>query len=134
MQDIVLKIDKSITKKSRLKTVDFDNLRFGRDFSDHMFLAEYAHGEWISNKIIPYGDMLFSPGSSVFHYGQAIFEGLKAYKTAEGKVLLFRPEENYKRFASSAERLCMPIVPYEVFMGGLLQLIDLDRDWVPEGA
>lgn len=133
MQDIVLKIDTSITKRSRLKDIDFDNLRFGREFSDHIFVAEYSHGEWVSNKIIPYGDMKFSPGSSVFHYGQAIFEGLKAHKTTDDKVLLFRPDENLKRFNSSAERMCMPTVPYEIFMGGMQKLIDIDRSWVPKG-
>ena len=126
-------IEKVITTKSRLDSVDFENLKFGREFSDHLFLADYFDGKWQSKKIIPYSEMSFSPGNSVFHYGQAIFEGLKAYKSNDGKVLLFRPEENFKRMNRSAERMCMPEVPREVFMEGLISLVDLDRDWVPEG-
>lgn len=126
-------IERKITDDSRLKNIDFDNLKFGREFSDHIFLAEFSDGRWHSKKIVPYEDMSFSPGSSVFHYGQAIFEGLKAFKSDDGKVLLFRPEENFLRMNISAERMCMPQLPREVFMDGLINLIDLDRDWVPEG-
>src|SRR5690606_173671 len=126
-------IEKVITEKSRLNDIDFENLKFGREFSDHLFLADYFDGKWQSKKIMPYSEMSFSPGNSVFHYGQAIFEGLKAYKSNDDKVLLFRPEENFKRMNRSAERMCMPKLPREIFMDGLTNLIDLDRNWVPEG-
>lgn len=126
-------IEKRVTNKSRLDEVDFENLKFGREFSDHLFLAEFYDGKWQSKMIMPYSEISFSPGNSVFHYGQAIFEGLKASRTESGKILLFRPEENFKRMNRSAERMCMPQLPKEIFMDGLTQLIDLDRDWVPEG-
>jgi branched-chain amino acid aminotransferase len=120
-------------QNSRLSEIDFDNLQFGRVFSDHMFLAEYENGEWTTAKIQPYGDLLFSPASCVFHYGQAIFEGLKAHPTESGEILLFRPEENLKRLNRSAERMCMPDVPMHIFMEGIKELIRIDRDWVPKG-
>ncbi|MBL4708139.1 MAG: branched-chain amino acid aminotransferase [Flavobacteriales bacterium] len=122
-----------LISSSKLSNIDFNNLKFGRDFSDHMLLAEYANGEWESVKIIPFQDINFSPAASVFHYGQAIFEGLKAHKTKDGEVLLFRPEENWKRMNLSAQRMCMAEIPSEIFLDGILQLIDLDRNWVPEG-
>lgn len=121
------------TSNSKLPSIDFNNLKFGRDFSDHMLLAEYANGEWKDVKIIPFQDIKFSPAASVFHYGQAIFEGLKAHKTKEGDILLFRPEENLDRMNLSAKRMCMPEVPFEIFIDGLIQLINLDRNWVPDG-
>lgn len=120
-------------ENSRLPEIDFDNLQFGRVFSDHMFLAEYENGEWISAKIMPYGDLMFSPASCVFHYGQAIFEGLKAHKSHSGEVLLFRPDENWKRLNRSAKRMCMPDVPEDIFIEGIRQLVALDKDWIPDG-
>ncbi len=121
------------TSNSRLLETDFENLQFGRVFSDHMFLAEYEDGEWTSAKIMPYGDMAFSPASCVFHYGQAIFEGLKAHKTPSGEILLFRPIENWKRLNRSADRMCIPEVPEHIFIEGIRQLVDLDRNWIPDG-
>lgn len=119
-------------KNSRLPEIDFGKLQFGRVFSDHMFLAEYENGTWNSAKIMPYGDIPFSPASCVFHYGQAIFEGLKAYKAESGEVLLFRPDENCKRLNRSAERMCMPNVPESIFIEGIRQLVALDKAWVPD--
>ena len=120
------------TPKSRLSEVDFDNLAFGRSFADHMLVAEYADGEWKSAKIQPYGPLSYQPAMMSIHYGQAIFEGMKAYRSKKGEVLVFRPEENMKRFNKSAVRMCMPEVPEELFLGGLKQLIELDNAWVPE--
>lgn len=99
--------------------------------SDHMLVAEYTDGQWTDIRIVPYGDISMSPSTSALHYGQAIFEGIKAYKFADGTVSIFRPDKNYERFNKSAVRLSMPEVPEEIFMGGLKALIDLDRDWVP---
>lgn len=121
-------------KESKLSSIDFSNLKFGRDFSDHMLLSEYSDGSWNSTNILPFQDLKFSPAAAVFHYGQAIFEGLKAHKNESGEVLIFRAEENWKRLNQSAERMCMPEVPFNIFMDGIKQLIDLDRDWVPVGA
>ncbi|MGN6638624.1 MAG: branched-chain amino acid aminotransferase, partial [Mucilaginibacter sp.] len=98
---------------------------------DHMFVADYADGEWKNFEIVPYGEIGFSPAISALHYGQAFFEGIKAYKHADGKVSVFRPDKNAIRFNKSAERLCMPQLPEEVFVQSIAALVDLDRDWIP---
>ena len=126
-----LQIEIQQTTKSRLQEVDFDNLVFGRNISDHMFIVEYRDGQWKDAKIVPYGDLSLSPATAALHYGQAIFEGMKAYKNEDGEVLLFRAIDNWKRLNKSAERLCMPSIPEEIFMGGLTELIRLDSGWVP---
>ncbi len=117
--------------QSKLSSVDFKNLPFGRIFSDHMFVAEYRDGEWVSQKIVPYGPLSYTPAMMSLHYGQAIFEGMKANKTAEGDITIFRPLENWNRFNKSAVRMCMPEVPEEIFMGGLTELLRIDKAWVP---
>lgn len=120
-------------KESRLSTIDFEQLEFGKIFSDHMFLAEFKEGHWASAKILPYQELSYAPAAAVFHYGQAIFEGLKANKTAEGEIILFRPEENWKRMNRSAQRMCMPEVPKEFFIEGIKELVSLDKNWIPYG-
>ena len=119
--------------KSKLSSINFDNLKFGRDFSDHMLLVEYNAGEWKTPQILPYQPLEFFPAASVFHYGQAIFEGLKAHKNEAGEVFIFRADENLKRLNASAERMCMPEIPATIFLDGLKQLIELDKDWIPVG-
>jgi branched-chain amino acid aminotransferase len=116
---------------SRLPEVDFDRLQFGRTFSDHMFLLEYANGAWQQGRIEPYGPFTLSPASMVFHYGQAIFEGMKAYRQTDGTVSLFRPGANIARFNRSAARMSMPAVPEDVFMDALTALLRVDEAWVP---
>jgi branched-chain amino acid aminotransferase len=108
-------LDIKITKAphSRLAEADFDNLPFGKTFTDHMFVADYADGEWKNFEIFPYGPIELSPAISALHYGQAFFEGIKAYKHADGTVSIFRPDKNAIRFNKSAERLCMPTLPEE---------------------
>lgn len=125
-----IKIEKAT--KSRIAEVDWDNLLFGREFSDHMFVMEYADGKWQNPVIQPYADLSLSPATSVLHYGQSFFEGMKAYKNNRNEILLFRPEENAKRFNISADRMCMPEVPVDIFIEALKTLVDLDRDWVPD--
>jgi branched-chain amino acid aminotransferase len=120
------------TNKSRLSQVDFDNLKFGQILSDHMLIAKYADGAWQEVKIVPYGNISISPSSSSIHYGQSIFEGIKAYKHADNQVSIFRPDRNFERFNKSAARLMMPAVPKEIFIDGMKKLIDLDREWVPK--
>jgi branched-chain amino acid aminotransferase len=129
-------LDIKITKTnhSRLNETDFDNLPFGKTFSDHMFVADYADGEWKNFQIIPYGEIGLSPAISALHYGQAFFEGLKAYKHADGQVSVFRPDKNAVRFNKSAERLCMPTLPEEIFVQSIAAIVDIDRDWVPAKA
>lgn len=120
-------------KASRLPGIDVNNLGFGKIFSDHMFIADYGDGGWKTARIVPYGDLALSPASSMIHYGQSIFEGMKAYRSPQGEVLLFRPLDNHKRLNLSARRMAMPEVPEELFMEGLLELVRIDRDWVPDG-
>jgi len=116
---------------SRLNETDFSNLGFGKVFSDHMLVCDYANGAWQTPKIIPYQNLSLSPATNFIHYGQAIFEGLKAFKCDDGKVRIFRPDANFKRINQSAERLCMPSIPEDIFMDGLKELLSLDKNWIP---
>lgn len=129
-------LDIKITKTSvsRLAETDFGNLPFGRVFSDHMFMADYADGEWKNFEILPYGPIALSPAISALHYGQSFFEGIKAYKHADGKVSIFRPDKNAIRFNKSADRLCMPQLPEDLFVQTIAALVDIDRDWIPGKA
>lgn len=119
------------TTTSRLSQVDFNNLKFGQVMTDHMLVANYENGAWTDVSVVPYGDISVSPSMSALHYGQAIFEGIKAYKFADGTVSIFRPDQNLIRFNKSAARLQMPAVPEEIFIGGLKALLNVDRAWVP---
>lgn len=118
---------------SRIDQVDFNNLIFGANFTDHMFTCDYIDGQWVNPTIQPYGDLTISPAAKVFHYGQAIFEGMKAFKDDTGKVFMFRPDQNIKRFNKSAIRLAIPEFPEDLFLHALNELIKLDRDWVQPG-
>ncbi len=124
-----IKIEK--TAHSRVGEYDVNNVPFGKCFSDHMFIAEYADGKWGKLTITPYRDVPMSYAMSALHYGQAIFEGMKAYKSESGEVSVFRPIDNFNRMNKSAIRMAMPEVPEEIFMGGLLELLKLDLAWVP---
>lgn len=117
--------------QSRIAELDFNNIEFGKNFADHMLVADYKDGAWQAPQIMPYGNMSLSPATSALHYGQSIFEGMKAYKSAEGDILLFRPFDNYRRLNISGERMCIPELPEEIFMQGLEQLLRLDAAWVP---
>jgi branched-chain amino acid aminotransferase len=117
--------------KSRISEVDFKNIPFGKIYTDHMFMADYRNGEWGNSRIVPYGYMPISPATPALHYGQSIFEGMKAYRNANGEALVFRAMDNWKRLNISAERMCMPHLPEELFMESLSALIDLDRNWIP---
>ena len=118
---------------SRINEVDFTNLEFGAVFTDHMFSCDYINGEWVNPEIIPYQPISVSPASRVFHYGQACFEGMKAYKDKNNKIWLFRPDENYKRIIKSSLRLAMPEFPENLFFEGLNNLLKLDSDWIKPG-
>jgi len=119
-------------ERSKIQDLNFENLPFGRYFSDHMLEADFENGEWKNIEIKPYQPLLLSPSNAALHYGQAIFEGIKAYKDQKGNAFIFRPYENYKRFNISAERMQMPSVPEDLFIEGMRQLIDLDRNWIPQ--
>ncbi len=118
--------------QSKLTGFSLDNLPFGKYFTDHMLEADYEGGEWKNIEIKPYQPLLLSPSLAALHYGQAIFEGIKAYKDREGQSYIFRPYDNYQRFNISAERMQMPAVPEELFMEGMKQLVALDKNWIPE--
>jgi branched-chain amino acid aminotransferase len=129
----ILKIDIDRVKHSRLPQVDFKNLPFGKVYTDHMFVADYRDGEWKNSRIIPYGHISINPASPALHYGQSIFEGMKAYAGPNDETLIFRPLDNWKRLNISAERMCMPYLPEELFMDGLATLLDIDKPWIPKG-
>ena len=125
------------TAKSRLPETDMANVKFGRVFSDHMFVMDYRDGEWQQPAIMPFAPMEMSPAALVLHYCQTIFEGLKAYKDPQGRARLFRPQMNIERMNRSALRMCMPQVPEDIYMDALKALVALDSDWIPtdeEGA
>lgn len=127
--------DISISKveKSKIDTFDFENVSFGGAFTDHMLVCSYKDGVWGQVEIKPYGPIQLDPSARVFHYGQAIFEGMKAYKDNNDEVWLFRPEENFNRFNKSAIRLAMPEIDSERFIGGLKALLNIEKDWVKKG-
>lgn len=121
----------SRVERSKLNEINLENLPFGKYFTDHMLEADYEKGEWKSVEIKPYQPLILEPSLAALHYGQAIFEGIKAYKDQKGNPLIFRPYDNFKRFNISAERMQMPLLPEEIFIEGMRQLIDIDRNWIP---
>lgn len=123
----------TVATTSKIDQVDFDNLKFGNIFTDHMLVCDFKEGQWQTPEIVPYAPMTFDPSSRVFHYGQAIFEGMKAYRTEDNHIWMFRPEENHARFNKSAVRLCMPEIPSSLFIEGLKKLIEIDQAWVKPG-
>ena len=125
--------DIQVTKveRSKLQDIPLENIPFGKYFTDHMLEADYENGEWKNAEIKPYQPLLLDPSVAALHYGQIIFEGVKAYRGADSQLALFRPLENFKRFNITAERMEMPAVPEEIFMEGMRQLVELDQNWIP---
>jgi branched-chain amino acid aminotransferase len=121
------------TTASKLPETDLSNIKFGRVFSDHMFCMDYADGAWHEPRIVPFANLSMSPAAAVLHYGQSIFEGLKAYRQVDGRVCIFRPQANIARMARSAHRMCMPGVPEDLFLEALVELVRTDSAWIPEG-
>ena len=119
------------TKNSKLQTTDFENLGFGKVFSDHMLICDYKKGSWGEPEIVPFQPMSLLPSAKIFHYGQSIFEGMKAYKDNASNTWLFRPVENYIRLNKSAKRLAIPEIPKNIFFDGLKELLKIDNDWIP---
>ena len=116
---------------SKLSSLNLENIPFGKYFTDHMLEVDYEDGEWKTVEIKPYQSLSLAPSLAALHYGQAIFEGVKAYKDQKGEAWIFRPEENFKRFNISAKRMEMPEIPEEIFIEGMKQLVKLDKDWIP---
>jgi len=118
---------------TKINTVDFENISFGNVFTDYMFVCDYKEGSWKKPIIKPYEPFLIDPSAKVFHYGQAIFEGMKAYKDDDENVWLFRPEQNLDRFNKSAVRMAMPEIPESIFINGIKTIVDIEREWVKKG-
>lgn len=128
MQEIKLEL----TKNPKEKPADQSKLGFGRIFTDHMYVMDYHEGQgWHDPRIIPYQPICLEPSAMVFHYAQEMFEGLKAYHTEDGRVLLFRPDRNIQRAENSCKRLCIPPVPQEDFLNALKTLVSVEKDWIP---
>ncbi len=125
------KITVNLTQNSRLASLDFNNIPFGRTFSDHMFVADYINGEWTNLEIRPFGTLPLHPANMAIHYGQSIFEGMKASKMQDGTPALFRYEMHSKRINASARRMSMPEFPEDLFRQAVETLVDIDRDWIP---
>ncbi len=132
MNSTMQKISIEKVKESKIEQVDFNNLAFGSVFSDHMLVCDYRNGAWETPKITPYQPITLDPSAKIFHYGQSIFEGMKAYKDDKNKTWLFRPLENFKRLNVSANRMAIPELPEEFFMEGLKALLELDNKWIPQ--
>ena len=126
-------IDIRKADESKIKAVDFENIQFGTVFTDHLFECDYVDGKWQTPKIRPYGPISLDPGARVFHYGQAVFEGMKAYRDFDGGIWLFRPDENFKRINKSAKRLAIPEFPEDYFFEGMKTLLQLDKEWIKPG-
>lgn len=124
-----IKVTKAQT--SKLHSVDFKNLGFGKVFTDHMLIADYKDGHWQTPEIIPYGPICFDPSMATLHYGQSIFEGVKAFRMQDGRSAIFRPIENFKRFNRSAYRMEMPDVTEEIFIEGMRKLLQIEDQWIP---
>lgn len=126
-------IDITKAPTSKIKEVDFENLTFGKSYTDHMMVCDYVDGAWEKPKIVPYGPMEMAPSSRILHYGQSVFEGMKAFKDDQDQIWLFRPEENQKRINISAKRMAIPEFPKEYFMESINALLKLDKEWIKKG-
>ena len=122
------------TNHSRIHEVDFNNLEFGKYVSDHMLLCDYMNGDWQTPHITPYANLSLSPSTLALHYGQTVFEGMKAFRMEDGRINIFRIDRHYDRFVRSLERMCMAVIPKDIFTDGLLKLVELDKAWVPAKA
>ena len=129
--ETIAAIPVSKTSHSRIAEVDFDQLEFGKYIADHMLVTDYAHGEWKEPHIVPYANLSLSPSALALHYGQTVFEGMKAFRMHDGRINIFRMEKHYERFVRSLQRMCMAVPPKEMFVEGLMQLISTDQAWVP---
>ncbi len=122
------------TPHSRIREVDFEHLEFGRYASDHMLVCDYEQGSWQRPSIVPFANLSLSPTTLALHYGQTVFEGMKAFRMEDGRVNVFRIHRHYERFVRSLERMCMAVPPREIFTEGILKLVETDEAWVPSKA
>lgn len=129
--ELIADIPVTKTKHSKIHEVDFTQLEFGKYISDHMLVCDYKNGEWQTPEIVPYADITLSPSALALHYGQTVFEGMKAFRTETGGINIFRIAKHFERFNRSLERMCMAPLPESIFTEGLIQLLKLDENWVP---
>lgn len=122
----------SISPQAKREVKDTKSIPFGVQPTEHMFVAEYRNGEWSNSRIVPFADLTISPLALCLHYGQTVFEGMKAFAMADGRINIFRPDKHYDRFSKSLERMCMPLVPKALFTEALHQLVQLDAEWIPQ--
>jgi branched-chain amino acid aminotransferase len=122
--------------KTRISEVDFNNLEFGKYISDHMLMVDYVNGKWQEPSILPFGDIMMSPAMLSLHYGQSVFEGMKAFRNKNGDICIFRPQKHSERLNKSLARMCMPEIPEELFIQSLHAIVETDESWIPtsEGA
>lgn len=118
-------------EKSRIKEVDFNNLEFGKYISDHMLMADFLNGKWQEPVIVPFGDIPMSPAMLSLHYGQSVFEGMKAFRNKGGDICIFRPQKHSERLNKSLARMCMPEIPEELFIQSLHAIVEVDKSWIP---
>jgi branched-chain amino acid aminotransferase len=129
--ELIADIPVTQTLHSKIDEVDFNQLEFGKYIADHMLACDYRNGQWQTPQIVPYGNMMMAPSALALHYGQTIFEGMKAFRMEDGRINIPRIEKHHERFVKSAERMCMALIPREIFVEGLQQLVALDSAWVP---
>ena len=127
IQDIIVRK----IKKSRINEVDFSKLEFGKYVSDHMLICDYYDGEWQSPQVVPFANLSLSPTTLALHYGQSVFEGMKAFRMKDGSINIFRIDKHYDRLVKSLERMCMQVPLKEIFMKGMMELVATDNAWVP---
>lgn len=136
--EVVTDITVRKTAHSKLKEVNFNELEFGKYISDHMLVCDYSAetpivgNGWDQPMIVPFSNLSLSPASLALHYGQTVFEGMKAFRMEDGRVNIFRMEKHFERFARSLDRMCMAVPPREIFVEGLLKLVEVDKAWVPK--
>src|SRR6266496_2626364 len=117
--------------QSKIDEVDFNHLEFGKYVSDHMLICDFKNGEWRTPQVLPFANLSLSPTALALHYGQTVFEGMKAFRMEDGRINIFRIDKHYERFARSLDRMCMTVVPKEIFVEGLSALVEVDKNWVP---
>jgi len=130
--ELTTEISVSKISRSKIHEVDFTNLEFGKYTSDHMLVCDFAAGEWQTPHILPFANLSLSPTALALHYGQTVFEGMKAFRMTDGRTNIFRMEKHYQRMTKSLDRMCMAVVPKEIFEEGLRALVAIDRSWVPD--
>ncbi|MBL7747999.1 MAG: aminotransferase class IV, partial [Chitinophagaceae bacterium] len=130
--ELLTDIEVRKARQSKVQEVDFTSLEFGKYVADHMLVCDYDKGEWQQPMIVPFANLSLNPATLALHYGQTVFEGMKAFRMADGRVNIFRIDRHYERFVRSLDRMCMAVPPREIFTEGLMKLVELDRAWVPK--